>query len=66
MNYWIHASKPPESACIKQISAGFKNVAEELGFKVGRVHKEINISNPRMMTGKRMMRLRQTIQKMQK
>ncbi|KAH9659714.1 Nicalin [Citrus sinensis] len=44
---WIHVSKPPENAYIKQIFEGFTNVAEELGFKVGLKHKKINISNPR-------------------
>ncbi|KAH9659711.1 Nicalin [Citrus sinensis] len=45
---WIHVSKPPENAYIKQIFEGFTNVAEELGFKVGLKHKKINISNPRV------------------
>ncbi|XP_035546105.1 nicalin-1 [Juglans regia] len=45
---WIHVSKPPENAYIKQIFEGFSNVAEELGFKVGLKHKKINISNPRV------------------
>lgn len=45
---WIHVSKPPENAYIKQIYEGFSNVAEELGFEVGLKHKKINISNPRV------------------
>uniref|UniRef100_A0A803PXT9 Nicalin n=1 Tax=Cannabis sativa TaxID=3483 RepID=A0A803PXT9_CANSA len=45
---WIHVSKPPENAYIKQIFEGFSNVAEELGVKVGLKHKKINISNPRV------------------
>ncbi|XP_024025058.1 nicalin-1 [Morus notabilis] len=45
---WIHVSKPPENAYIKQIFEGFSNVAEELAFKVGLKHKKINISNPRV------------------
>ncbi|XP_059627719.1 uncharacterized protein LOC132270556 isoform X2 [Cornus florida] len=45
---WIHVSKPPENAYIKQIYEGFSNVAEELGLKVGLKHKKINISNPRV------------------
>lgn len=45
---WIHVSKPPENAYIKQIFEGFSDVAEELGFKVGLKHKKINISNPRV------------------
>ncbi|KAH7863700.1 hypothetical protein Vadar_020891 [Vaccinium darrowii] len=45
---WIHVSKPPENAYIKQIFEGFSNVAEELGLKVGLKHKKINISNPRV------------------
>ncbi|XP_022728895.1 nicalin-like isoform X3 [Durio zibethinus] len=44
---WIHVSKPPENAYIKQIFEGFSNVAEELDLKVGLKHKKINISNPR-------------------
>ncbi|KAK8489187.1 hypothetical protein V6N13_010749 [Hibiscus sabdariffa] len=45
---WIHVSKPPENAYIKQIFEGFSNVAEELDIKVGLKHKKINISNPRV------------------
>ncbi|XP_031259874.1 nicalin-1 isoform X2 [Pistacia vera] len=45
---YIHVSKPPENAYIKQIFEGFTNVAEELDFKVGLKHKKINISNPRV------------------
>ncbi|KAL2507426.1 Nicalin [Forsythia ovata] len=45
---WMHVSKPPENAYIKQIFEGFSNVAEELGLKVGLKHKKINISNPRV------------------
>ncbi|XVF69218.1 hypothetical protein PTKIN_Ptkin11bG0063200 [Pterospermum kingtungense] len=45
---WIHVSKPPENAYIKQIYDGFANVAEELDLKVGLKHKKINISNPRV------------------
>ncbi|XVE79208.1 hypothetical protein DITRI_Ditri14bG0039000 [Diplodiscus trichospermus] len=45
---WIHVSKPPENAYIKQIFDGFSNVAEELDLKVGLKHKKINISNPRV------------------
>ncbi|XP_057956567.1 uncharacterized protein LOC131149818 [Malania oleifera] len=45
---WIHVSKPPENALIKQIFDGFSNAAEELGVKVGLKHKKINISNPRV------------------
>ncbi|CAI9768582.1 unnamed protein product [Fraxinus pennsylvanica] len=45
---WIHVSKPPENAYIKQIFEGFSNVAEELGLKVGLKHKKINISNTRV------------------
>ncbi|XWS71444.1 hypothetical protein CRYUN_Cryun03dG0138400 [Craigia yunnanensis] len=44
---WIHVSKPPENAYIKQFFEGFSNVAEELDLKVGLKHKKINISNPR-------------------
>ncbi|XP_043709418.1 nicalin-1 [Telopea speciosissima] len=45
---WIHVSKPPENAYIKQIFESFSNVAEELGVKVGLKHKKINVSNPRV------------------
>ncbi|KAI4334206.1 hypothetical protein L6164_018924 [Bauhinia variegata] len=45
---WIHVSKPPENAYIKQILEDFSSVAEELGFKVNPRHKKINISNPRV------------------
>ncbi|XWS73869.1 hypothetical protein CRYUN_Cryun02cG0166200 [Craigia yunnanensis] len=45
---WVHVSKPPENAYIKQIFEGFSNVAEELDLKVGLKHKKINISNPRV------------------
>ncbi|OMO59914.1 Nicastrin [Corchorus olitorius] len=45
---WIHVSKPPENAYIKQIFEGFSNVADELDVKVGLKHKKINISNPRV------------------
>ncbi|GLT81986.1 hypothetical protein SLE2022_004040 [Rubroshorea leprosula] len=45
---WIHVSKPPENAYIKQIFEGFSEVAEELGINVGLKHKKINISNPRV------------------
>lgn len=45
---WIHVSKPPENAYIKQIFDGFQVVSEELGLKVGLKHKKINISNPRV------------------
>ncbi|KAL6499733.1 hypothetical protein OROGR_027643 [Orobanche gracilis] len=45
---WLHVSKPPENAYIKQIYEGFSSVSEELGLKVGLKHKKINISNPRV------------------
>ncbi|KAK3014635.1 hypothetical protein RJ639_010300 [Escallonia herrerae] len=45
---WLHVSKPPENAYIKQIFEGFHNVAEEVDLKVGLRHKKINISNPRV------------------
>lgn len=45
---WLHVSKPPENAYIKQIFNGFSDVAEELEIKVGLKHKKINISNPRV------------------
>eukprot|EP00258_Populus_trichocarpa_P038606 XP_024454625.1 nicalin-1 [Populus trichocarpa] len=45
---WIHVSKPPENALIKQIFEGFSTVAEELGIEVSLKHKKINISNPRV------------------
>ncbi|KAL9252189.1 BOS complex subunit ncln-like protein [Drosera capensis] len=45
---WIHVSKPPENAFVKQIFEGFSDVAGDLGFKVDLKHKKINISNPRV------------------
>ncbi|KAF9599563.1 hypothetical protein IFM89_039213 [Coptis chinensis] len=45
---WIHVSKPPENAYIKQVFESFSSVAEELGVKVSLKHKKINISNPRV------------------
>ncbi|XP_027183934.1 nicalin-1 [Coffea eugenioides] len=45
---WVHVSKPPENAYIKQIFEGISSVAEELGLEVGLKHKKINISNPRV------------------
>lgn len=45
---WIHVSKPPENALIKQILEDFSTMAEELNVVVGLKHKKINISNPRV------------------
>ncbi|KAI3683281.1 hypothetical protein L1987_83784 [Smallanthus sonchifolius] len=45
---WLHVSKPPENAYVKQIFEGLSNVAEELGLKVGLKHKKINVSNSRV------------------
>ncbi|KAF8403337.1 hypothetical protein HHK36_011439 [Tetracentron sinense] len=45
---WIHVSKPPDNAYVKQVFESFSDVAEELGVKVGLKHKKINISNPRV------------------
>lgn len=45
---WIHVSKPPENAYIKQTFEGLSNVGDELGIKVGLKHKKINISNSRV------------------
>ncbi|XXG62714.1 hypothetical protein AAC387_Pa05g1028 [Persea americana] len=45
---WMHGSKPPENAYIKQVFEGFSNVAEELGVNIGIKHKKINISNSRV------------------
>eukprot|EP00268_Persea_americana_P012634 TRINITY_DN15387_c1_g1_i1.p1 TRINITY_DN15387_c1_g1~~TRINITY_DN15387_c1_g1_i1.p1 ORF type:complete len:558 (-),score=89.25 TRINITY_DN15387_c1_g1_i1:362-2035(-) len=45
---WMHVSKPPENAYIKQVFEGFSNVAEELGVNIGIKHKKINISNSRV------------------
>ncbi|XP_047938910.1 nicalin-1-like [Salvia hispanica] len=45
---YLHVSKPPENAYIKQIFEGFSSVSKELGIKVGLKHKKINISNPRV------------------
>ncbi|GJS39351.1 nicalin-1, partial [Tanacetum coccineum] len=45
---WLHSSKPPENAYVKQIFEGLSNVAEEVGVTVGLKHKKINISNSRV------------------
>lgn len=45
---WLHVSKPPESAYIKQIFDGLEGVADELGLEVRIRHKKINISNSRV------------------
>ncbi|PWA78790.1 nicalin [Artemisia annua] len=45
---WLHVSKPPENAYVKQIFEGLSNVAEELGVTVGLKHKKINVSNSRV------------------
>ncbi|KAD5802296.1 hypothetical protein E3N88_13656 [Mikania micrantha] len=45
---WLHVSKPPENAYVKQIFEVLSNVAEELGLKVGLKHKKINVSNSRV------------------
>ncbi|KAG9459031.1 hypothetical protein H6P81_003539 [Aristolochia fimbriata] len=45
---WLHVSKPPENAYIKQVYESLSNVAEELGFRINIKHKKINISNPRV------------------
>ncbi|XP_024982768.1 nicalin-1 [Cynara cardunculus var. scolymus] len=45
---WVHVSKPPENAYVKQIYEGLSDVAEELGLEVGLKHKKINVSNSRV------------------
>lgn len=45
---WLHVSKPPESAYIKQIFDGMQAIANGLGEEVRIRHKKINISNPRV------------------
>ncbi|CAM8972970.1 unnamed protein product [Rhodiola kirilowii] len=45
---WMHVSKPPENAYIKQIKDTFSNVGDKFGLKVGIKHKKINVSNPRV------------------
>ncbi|XP_020589126.1 nicalin-1-like [Phalaenopsis equestris] len=44
---WVHVSKPPENAYIKQVFDGLSEVAQDMGVKIGIKHKKINISNPR-------------------
>ncbi|RVW86685.1 Nicalin [Vitis vinifera] len=39
---WIHVSKPPENAYIKQMFEGFAEVAEELGLKVAWEHEQFS------------------------
>ncbi|MCO5576860.1 hypothetical protein L7F22_030680 [Adiantum nelumboides] len=45
---WLHVSKPPDSAYIKQIHDGLKGVADQIGLEVTLKHKKINISNSRV------------------
>lgn len=45
---WMHVSKPPENAYIKQMSDSLTDVAEEMGVTIGIKHKKINISHPRV------------------
>ncbi|WOL11230.1 nicalin-like [Canna indica] len=45
---WLHVSKPPENAYIKQVYESLSDVAKDLGVTVGIKHKKINISNPRV------------------
>ncbi|MCL7033081.1 hypothetical protein MKW94_022642 [Papaver nudicaule] len=45
---FMHVSKPPENAFIKQVFEGISDVAADLGVKVGVKHKKINISNSRV------------------
>ncbi|GJV63574.1 EF-hand 1, calcium-binding site-containing protein, partial [Tanacetum coccineum] len=46
---WLHVSKPPENAYVKQIFEGLSNVAEEVGLTVGLKQKKINVSNSRSL-----------------
>jgi hypothetical protein len=45
---WLHVSKPPENAFIKQILSEIESVAEGLDMTVELKHKKINISNSRV------------------
>nr|GEX73141.1 nicalin-1 [Tanacetum cinerariifolium] len=45
---WLHVSKSPENAYVKQIFEGLSNVAEEVGVTVRLKHKKINVSNSRV------------------
>ncbi|XP_024535855.1 nicalin [Selaginella moellendorffii] len=45
---WLHVSKPPENAYIRQIHEGLSEVATELGLTVEVKHKKINISSSRV------------------
>nr|GEX63365.1 EF-Hand 1, calcium-binding site-containing protein [Tanacetum cinerariifolium] len=45
---WLHVSKSPENAYVKQIFRGLSNVAEEVGVIVRLKHKKINVSNSRV------------------
>ncbi|KAM7274128.1 hypothetical protein ACFE04_028792 [Oxalis oulophora] len=45
---YMHVSKPPENAYVKQIFEGLSDVAKSLGVEVGLKHKKINISNSRV------------------
>ncbi|ONK57477.1 uncharacterized protein A4U43_C09F910 [Asparagus officinalis] len=45
---WMHVSKPPENAYIKQVFDSLSDVAKEMGVTIGIKHKKINISNSRV------------------
>ncbi|XP_039122110.1 LOW QUALITY PROTEIN: nicalin-like [Dioscorea cayenensis subsp. rotundata] len=45
---WMHVSKPPENAYVKQVYDSLSSVAKEMGIAIGIKHKKINISNPRV------------------
>ncbi|GJV67108.1 nicalin-1-like protein, partial [Tanacetum coccineum] len=45
---WLHVSKPPENAYVKQIFEGLSNVAEDVWLTVGLKQKKINVSNSRV------------------
>ncbi|KAL4182992.1 hypothetical protein AMTRI_Chr11g152960 [Amborella trichopoda] len=45
---WLHVSKPPENAYIKQIFEDLSTISEQLGITIGLKHKKINISNSRV------------------
>ncbi|PKA47532.1 hypothetical protein AXF42_Ash014728 [Apostasia shenzhenica] len=45
---WVHVSKPPENAYIKQVYEGLSEIAQNVGVKLGIKHKKINISDPRV------------------
>jgi hypothetical protein len=43
---YLHVSRPPRAAAVKQIYSAFKNTAAAMEIPFDMVHKKINVSNP--------------------